>query len=104
MSYISKNKSVWCGENEELDLLLTAIENTAVLSEKFSGKIIDIGLVIVTNLETNEDYVFNNIAKLHTEMKWMNIFSSEFIHMVNSQLLLAVQSQQKINSKWQQQQ
>jgi hypothetical protein len=96
MSYKSKNRSVWCGENEEIDQLLYSIENTAVLSETCTREIIDICLVIVTNLKGNEEYVENKIKRLETEMGWLGIFSTEFRLMIISQLKSGVARQQQI--------
>jgi len=92
-----KNKMFDCRENDEADLLFCMIEATSVLSESFTQKVINIGLVIITNLPKNNEWVSDSILKLKEEMNWLCIFSDRFIGILISQLTLAYQKQLQLN-------
>jgi hypothetical protein len=95
----NKNKSFDCRGNDEADALLCMLESNSVLSESFQNKIRRIVLVILTNLKGNEDWVDKEILKLKQEMNWLLIFSDDFIFRLNSQLILSMQKQLKLNEQ-----
>lgn len=97
--YINKNKSFDCRGNEEIDQLLCLIEANSVLSQSFSQRIINICLVILTNLDSNVDWVESEIADLKVEMNWLSIFSERFISVITGQLLLGMSRQITLNKK-----
>ena len=95
--YQDKNKTFACLGNEHADKILCMLENNSVLSEDFTSKIRNIVLTILSNMKGNEEWVYEKILELRKEMQWLNIFSESFIFMLNAELLLAAQIQEKLN-------
>lgn len=95
----NKNNTFFCGDNQEADQLFCMIESNSVLSESFNEKIKEILFITLTNLDDNKELIMDKIKNLKDEMKWVNIFSESFINMLNSQLLLTVSSQEKLNKE-----
>ena len=94
---MNKNRMYNCEGNEEADSLLCMLESNSVLSESFTRKISNIVLVIVSNLESNEEYITDSINDLRDEMDWLIIFSEEFKRKVIGQLTLAYRKQKTLN-------
>lgn len=96
-TYQDKNKTFACCGNEHADKILCILEGNSVLSEDFANKIRNIVLAILSNMKGNEDFIYEKILELRKQMQWLNIFSKSFIFMLNSELLLAAQVQEKLN-------
>jgi len=94
-----KNRTYGCNGNEIADNLLYSLENTNVLSDDFKNRILNIILVILTNLENNEEWVNSSILELKKDMLNVIIFSDEFIISLNSELLLCVMIQKTLNNE-----
>lgn len=93
-----KNSTYYCNGNEIADNLLYSLESTNVLSDDFKMRIFNVISVILTNLEDNEDWVNESIRDLKIDMNNMIIFSDNFINRLNSELLLMVIKQKKLNN------
>lgn len=91
------NSKFFCGDNQVADNLFSILENSTVLSEKFTKRVESILMVIITNLDGNEDWVKTQIHDLKDDMKKLIIFSDSFIHKISGELLLSVRIQEKIN-------
>lgn len=91
------NRTYACNGNEIADNLLYSLESTNVLSNEFKNRILNIISVILTNLENNEEWVNTSILELKKDMRNLIIFSDEFIIRLNSELLLSVMRQKRLN-------
>lgn len=96
---MDRNKTFNCRGNNKADLILFMLESNSVLSNTFTYKIQSIVLVILTNLDTNKEWVRTEIDKLRSEMNWMLIFSTEFTEGLYDMLTLAMEKQIELNSK-----
>ncbi len=96
---MNKNNRFNCQGNDEADRLLCMLERNSVLSEKFSDKICNIVLTILTNSEHNEKWIEDSINKLEEEMDWINIFSSGFKSSLIEQLKSTLDTQKTLNMK-----
>lgn len=77
--YKDKNTKLKTNGNEDLDRLLSILENNGVLSGKFTIKVENIIIWILTNYKNNINDIKEEIINLEKEMNWLNIFNEKFI-------------------------
>jgi hypothetical protein len=81
LKYKQKNSTIFIENNEYIDKLLYSLECSSVLSDSLKDKIINIAIVIVTNSDKGE-WIDKSIHDLIEELRWVNIFSTDFISFI----------------------
>lgn len=95
----TRNKTLFCGDNQDADKLLCMLESNSVLSESFTSKIVGIIGMILTNLSGNEEEVEDMITRLESEMEWLDIFSEKFTKALIERLHMVYEKQKILQDK-----